>query len=60
MNDEGVHVPLGILLDDQKKVVDYLLNILLYLHEIIDIVEKYQSCAVTRRDLKNPDILCKF
>ena len=59
MNAKDIHVPIGIPLDDQKKVVDHLLNILIHLHEIIDIVVIYRS-SLARRDLDNSDTFYEF
>ena len=56
MNVQGVHVSIGIPLGDQRKAVNHLLNILVHLHAIIAIIQKYDACCTfSRRDLDNPD-----
>ena len=60
MNTKVVHVPLGTPLDHQKEVMYHLLNIVSCLYKTIDIVWSYQSCAPTKSDLDDTDVLYKF
>ena len=56
----GIHVAIDILVDDKKKVVNHLLNILAHLYEIIDFSEQYKCCTLALRNLDNPNIFYKF
>ena len=48
MNGKGVCVSFSVILDDQRKVMYYILIIFVKFNEIIHIVEKYQCSALAK------------